>query len=61
MVFEKNYETEEHASRLSDLSQRIGQAIGLTDYELEELRLLSVLHDVGKIGIPDKSWPRTDL
>jgi len=54
MVFEKNYETEEHASRLSDLSQRIGQAIGLTDYELEELRLLSVLHDVGKIGIPDK-------
>lgn len=54
MVFEKSYETEEHASRLSDLSQRIGQAIGLTDYEMEELRLLSVLHDVGKIGIPDK-------
>ena len=54
MVFEKSYETEEHASRLSDLSQRIGQAIGLNDYEMEELRLLSVLHDVGKIGIPDK-------
>jgi diguanylate cyclase (GGDEF)-like protein/PAS domain S-box-containing protein len=53
MVYEKSYETEEHASRLSDISKQIGRAIGLSDYELEELNLLSVLHDIGKIGIPD--------
>ena len=53
MVYEKSYETEEHASRLEEISKKIGQAVGLTDYELEELNLLSVLHDMGKIGIPD--------
>jgi diguanylate cyclase (GGDEF)-like protein/PAS domain S-box-containing protein len=54
MVYEKSYETEEHASRLSGLAEKIGQAVGLSDYEMEELKLLCVLHDVGKIGIPDK-------
>jgi len=53
MIFEKSYETEEHARRLDEISQKLGQAIGLTDFELEELSLLSVLHDIGKIGIPD--------
>lgn len=53
MIYEKSFETEEHATRLAEISQRIGQAVGLSDYELEELSLLSVLHDMGKIGIPD--------
>jgi len=54
MIHEKSFETEDHVSRLSALSSQIGQAIGLGDSEMAELRLLCVLHDVGKIGIPDK-------
>ena len=53
MIYEKSYETEEHANRITSISQKIGQAIGLSEYELEELSLLSSLHDIGKIGIPD--------
>lgn len=53
MLYEKSCETEEHANRMADISVRIGQAIGLNDYEMEELSLLSKLHDMGKIGIPD--------
>ncbi len=54
MVFEKSYETEEHASRLKEISHKVGRAVGLSDYEQEELSILSVLHDIGKIGIPDR-------
>jgi len=32
---------------------KLGQAIGLTILNWKKLSLLSVLHDIGKIGIPD--------
>jgi len=53
MLFERNYETEEHAKRLQDMSKRFGHLVGLSDDELDNLSLLSTLHDIGKIGIPD--------
>jgi diguanylate cyclase (GGDEF)-like protein/PAS domain S-box-containing protein len=52
-LFERSYETEEHAERLLDISIRIGQALGLSDNEIDELHLLSLLHDIGKIAISD--------
>jgi diguanylate cyclase len=52
-LIEKSYETEEHAKRMQDFSTRIARYIGLSDNELDDLKLLSVLHDMGKIGIPD--------
>ena len=54
MVYEKSFETEEHANRMKEISQKVGRAVGLSDYEQEELSILSVLHDIGKIGIPDR-------
>ena len=54
MIYEKSYETEEHASRLKEVSMKLGRAVGLSAFEQEELSLLSVLHDIGKIGIPDQ-------
>ena len=53
MLYEKSCETEEHATRIALISHKVGQALGLDDYEMEELGLLSKLHDMGKIGIPD--------
>lgn len=50
---EKSYETEEHALRLKDMALVLGQSLKLTENKLNELILLSALHDIGKIAIPD--------
>jgi len=52
-MYEKSHETEEHTERLAALSRRLGDSLGLNDKELVELELLSMLHDIGKIGIDD--------
>jgi len=52
-LFEKSFETEEHAQRMRKMSMKIGKKIGLSRDEQDELCLLSVLHDIGKIAIPD--------
>ena len=31
----------------------IGQRLGLPDDEIEKIRISALLHDVGKIGVPD--------
>lgn len=50
----KSRETDEHAERLSALTRRLGEAMGLSPAELNELELFSVLHDIGKIAISDR-------
>ncbi len=52
-LFEKSHETEEHANRLIQLSRHMGEVMNLPQTTLHELELLAVLHDIGKIGIPD--------
>lgn len=52
-LFEKSYETEEHAFRLVELSSRVGNALGLTENDIDELKLFAMLHDIGKVGISD--------
>lgn len=42
-----------HTRRVMEYSVAIGQALGLPEADMERLRLASVLHDVGKIGIRD--------
>jgi diguanylate cyclase (GGDEF)-like protein/PAS domain S-box-containing protein len=50
-LHEKHSETEEHTQRIKNLSVRLGKKLGLSQDKLDELELLSVLHDIGKIGI----------
>lgn len=52
-LFEKSYETEEHAQRIKHLCNRLGKALGLSSTEMDALSLLSLLHDIGKIAISD--------
>ncbi|MEI8217345.1 MAG: HD domain-containing phosphohydrolase, partial [Eubacteriales bacterium] len=52
-LFEKSHETEEHAERLVDLSNKVGLEMGLDDKNLNELNLLAALHDIGKMGVDD--------
>ena len=51
IMFEKSQETEEHAERMMRLSKEMGLALGLSDSQLNELELLSALHDIGKMSI----------
>lgn len=45
--------THAHCARVEGLSQSLGRSCGLSEGELELLRIASTLHDIGKIGIPD--------
>jgi len=46
-------ETEGHAQRVTELTMRLAQARGINEAELVHIRRGSLLHDVGKLGIPD--------
>ncbi len=50
---ERNFETKEHCYRLALLSNELGQKMGLSDEQLERLKVLAVMHDIGKIAVPD--------
>jgi HD-GYP domain-containing protein (c-di-GMP phosphodiesterase class II) len=43
-----------HSRRVSEYSLAIGRQLGLDGDQLDELRIGALLHDIGKIGVPDK-------
>ncbi len=53
-LFERSDETELHAARLKTYCSKIGEALKMRHNEIDELNLLAILHDIGKIGIEDK-------
>ena len=50
---ERNYETHEHMSRMRSLALKLGKKLQFSEERLDELSLLSSLHDIGKIAISD--------
>ena len=42
-----------HVERMSALAARLGAGLGWAERDCETLRLAAVLHDVGKVGVPD--------
>ncbi|MCR4317249.1 MAG: HD domain-containing protein [Planctomycetes bacterium] len=46
--------THGHSERVTAISLSIGEAMGLEGADLDNLRLGSLLHDIGKIGVPEK-------
>jgi len=59
-LHEKSNREEQHSKRVSKLSYDLGKALKLSQRELNELRTLGLLHDVGKIAIDDKILNKAD-
>src|SRR5205823_7228863 len=49
----KDHYTQGHSQKVAAYAALIAEAMGLTDAEVEEIRLGAVLHDIGKVGIPE--------
>jgi HD-GYP domain-containing protein (c-di-GMP phosphodiesterase class II) len=60
----RDRETEDHTRRVADITLTLAGAMSMNDSELEHIRRGALLHDIGKIGIPDiillKPGPLTD-
>jgi len=52
-VAAKDGGTEGHIERVGEAAQALGRAAGLTGEVLHQLYLGGIIHDIGKIGIPD--------
>lgn len=50
-LHEKNKREENHSRRVSELCERLAKAFGLGEMAANELRLVGLLHDIGKIAI----------
>ncbi len=49
----RDKETEGHTRRVTELTLRLARAAGMSEEELIHIRRGALLHDIGKIGIPD--------
>jgi len=45
--------TEAHTQRVADAARRIGRRMGLPEPDLDSLYRGGLIHDIGKIGVPD--------
>ncbi|MBE5977630.1 MAG: PAS domain S-box protein [Paenibacillaceae bacterium] len=50
-LYEKSMETEEHAVRLETYCMAIAEKLNLSSEDKNELSLLAILHDIGKVGV----------
>jgi len=53
-LYEKNEREEEHSVRVSNISVQIGSAVGMSRLELNELKILGLMHDIGKIAVKEE-------
>jgi putative nucleotidyltransferase with HDIG domain len=49
----RDQETEGHSRRVTDLALRLARAMGVSDAECVHIRHGALLHDIGKMGVPD--------
>jgi len=49
----KDQYTQGHSQKVSAYAALLAEAVGMSEAEVEEVRLGAVLHDVGKVGIPE--------
>jgi cyclic di-GMP phosphodiesterase len=45
--------TSGHCERLADMSSRLGEKLGLAEDQIRALRRAGIVHDIGKVAVPD--------
>jgi putative nucleotidyltransferase with HDIG domain len=50
----RDHETEGHTRRVADAAVKLAQACGVNQSDLLHIRRGALLHDIGKVGIPDR-------
>jgi len=56
----RDQETEGHSRRVTDLAERLARTLGFREAELVPIRRGALLHDIGKMGVPDRILLKTD-
>ncbi len=56
----RDRETEGHCLRVTDLTVKLAQALNMHDEDIMHIRRGALLHDLGKIGIPDSILHKPD-
>jgi diguanylate cyclase (GGDEF)-like protein/putative nucleotidyltransferase with HDIG domain len=51
---ERDSYTGDHSESVVEVAGRVAQALGLDSDEVNEVRTAALLHDIGKVGIPDE-------
>lgn len=54
-LYEKDFREEDHCQRVSNICKNIGLAMGLPTDEINDLGILGLLHDIGKICVNEKT------
>ena len=54
VIENRSSETGSHVYKVADYSRLISLQMGFSEIEAENLKIASILHDIGKIAIPDK-------
>jgi putative two-component system response regulator len=56
----RDRETEGHSQRVTEVTVKLAQALHISDEEIVHIRRGALLHDIGKIGIPDSILHKPD-
>jgi putative two-component system response regulator len=56
----RDKETEGHSRRVTELTIRLAKEFGMSDDELLHIRRGALLHDMGKLGVPDSILHKPD-
>jgi len=51
---EKTRDTTAHSDRMGELARQLAARLGVVGSDLDDMKLLATLHDIGKIGVPDQ-------
>ena len=52
-LVERNPDLGDHVNGVAELAEAVAASLGLTEPEVEQVRIAAALHDVGKMAIPD--------
>jgi putative nucleotidyltransferase with HDIG domain len=55
----RDHGTDEHTHRVADLTVALARKMSIPDSQLADIRRGALLHDIGKIGIPDSILQKT--